>query len=413
MKSFLRLSLLVLFLSPLLLIVSSCNDEVLRTRTYQTRYPVIMKTAEFRAQAISLQSPSEMSVPGRIYVYGDYLFINEVNKGIHIVDNTNPSSPKFLNFISIPGNNDLAVSDNIMYADNYVDLLAFDITNPVTTHIVKRVEDVFPGHYTNRAAGLFLTYRDTIITEVMRDDQSGRGRMIDGFFNSAESKQSYGQGGSMARFTLMNRHLYTVDRSNLRLFNIDNSANPKFISTIGLGWGIETIFPYQNKLFIGSNTGMHIYDAANPAAPVKLSTYSHFTSCDPVVVSGDYAYVTLRSGTRCTMGSNVLEVLDIRDLKMPKLVKSFPMQNPHGLGLSGSNLFICEGAFGLKSFNAANVLNIGNEQLQHIKNIKATDVITGPRSLIVTGADGIYQYDYTNAGDLRQLSHLKISKPAL
>ena len=38
------------------------------------------------------------------------------------------------------------------------------------------------------------------------------------------------------------------------------------------------------------------------------------TSCDPVVVQGDYAFVTLRGGTECQGFSNQLDIIDISTL---------------------------------------------------------------------------------------------------
>lgn len=388
---------------------SSCKDEVVRTRTYHRMVPYYLSVSELRKQAVSMDKPQDLSVPGKIYIYGNYLFINEVMKGIHVVDNSNPASPRFLNFINIPGNIDLAVNSNILYADSYVDLLAFDITNPSAISLVNRVENVFDNQYLNKAKGIIQGFKDTIITEIVTKGINDVAKVDMMVFNSSASAASYGTGGSMARFTLMNNSLFTVTTNSLKLFNVSAAREPQYINTINLGGGIETIFPYQNKLFIGSTTGMHIYNAIDPAKPVKLATYQHFTSCDPVIVQGKYAYVTLRSGTTCRLGNNLLDVIDIEDPTKPVLVSSFPMQNPHGLAISDNNLFICEGKNGLKAFNSSDPKTIGQKQLSFLRNISAADVIAGPKSLIVTGIDGIYQYDYSNASDLKLLSHLNLS----
>ena len=60
---------------------------------------------------------------------GDYIFVNDVNKGIHIIDNTNPVIPKAFAYIKIPGNEDISVKDDFLYADSASDLLVFDISN--------------------------------------------------------------------------------------------------------------------------------------------------------------------------------------------------------------------------------------------------------------------------------------------
>lgn len=411
MKTFRLSARIVAFMLPLLLL-TTCKDEVIRTRTFHTSVPYYISVSDMRAQVSTVQAPQELSVPGKIYIYGNYLFITEIKKGIHIVDNTNPASPRFINFINIAGNADIAVNSNILYADNYVDLLAFDVSNPAHIIPVRRVENVFDNQYVDKAKGLILGYKDTVITEVIRDNfYAEKNYQNDGagFLANSTANPSYGTGGSTARFTLMNSNLYTVDHYQLKLFNVSNPGDPKYLSSINLGGGIETIFPYENKLFIGSTTGMHIYDASTPSAPVKLSTYRHVTSCDPVVVQGKYAYVTLRSDNFCQQGVNVLQVLNIENASNPVLVSSFPMLKPFGLTVSDNNLFICEGQFGLKAFDSSDALTIGQKQLSFLKDIHASDVIAGPKSLIVTGINGIYQYNYNNPSDLKLMSHLALS----
>lgn len=404
-----------LLLLPLLLF-TTCKDDMVQTITYRTKVPVYMAVSAVRAQVISNQASKQLSVPGKIYVYGNYLFIGEVNKGIHVVDNSNPASPRLINFINIPGSADMAVNSNILYADQYTDLLAFDLTNPAYIKLINRVEDVFENQYFNKEKGLIISYKDSLITTVtsakINNNREYLNDSANGAYNSIGG-QSYGQGGSTARFTLMNSNLYTVDHASLKLFNVSKPMQPEFVNSINMGWGIETIFPYRDKLFIGSTNGMHIYDASNPASPVKLSTYQHVTSCDPVVVQGNYAYVTLRSGNFCQLGANILDVVDVGDAANPKLISSFPMLNPHGLAVSATNLYICEGENGFKAFDHSDVLTIGQKQLTFIKGIDAKDVIVGPKSLIVTGLKGIYQYDCSNASALKQLSHIGLSDSTL
>lgn len=217
-----------------------------------------------------------------------------------------------------------------------------------------------------------------------------------------------GTGGSMARFAITGNHLYTVSSTTLKVFDISQATNPQAISDIKLGFGIETIFPYGKNLFIGSQTGMHIYNNEDPQNPQLISVYEHIQSCDPVVVQGNYAYVTLRNGSDCRNGANLLDVIDISDLQSPQLVKSFPMQNPHGLGIDGNTLFVCEGNYGLKVFDASQPDN--PLQTQFIEGINTYDVIPQNNILMVVGRDGLYQYDYSNRGQLSLLSKITIQQ---
>ncbi|SER74621.1 LVIVD repeat-containing protein [Pedobacter rhizosphaerae] len=357
---------------------------------------------EMRALPVGIKSAVKAKKTGKIYIYNDYLFINEPNKGIHIYNNVNPAAPVNLAFLQIPGNVDLAIRDNILYADSYVDLLAFDISSINNIKQIKRVNEVFKQFFTTGVQKYVVIYKDTVVRK-----ETYKNIMYDASYSSSSGGSS-GQGGSMARFTLLSDYLYTVGHADLSLFDVKTPSNPTFVKTIALDWGVETIFPYENKLFIGTNRGMHIFNASDPANPVKLSTYSHVFACDPVVVQGKYAFVTLRTGNFCRQTVNQLEVVDIEDPTKPKQTAVFQMQNPHGLSVSGNNLFLCEGTYGIKSFNITDKNAIGNNLLQHLNNIKSFDVIAGPKSLIVTGEDGVYQFNYINPASMKQLSVIKV-----
>ena len=224
--------------------------------------------------------------------------------------------------------------------------------------------------------------------------------------NATMAPGTAGTGGSMARFAISGNYLYTVTNSNLKVYDISEPANPKPGSDIKVGVRIETIFPYGENLFIGSQTGMHIYGIQNPEKPVSISTYTHVQSCDPVVVQGNYAYVTLRDGNTCRTGQNLLDVINISNIETPQLIRSYPMQNPHGLGIDGNILFVCEGKYGLRVFDAALPDNL--IETQFIPGVHSFDVIPRNQLLIVIGQDGLYQYSYTDPKQLSLLSKIPI-----
>jgi hypothetical protein len=218
-----------------------------------------------------------------------------------------------------------------------------------------------------------------------------------------------GIGGSTARFTVSGNTLYSVSNTALQAYDISQSSGPKMGSKTTLGFGVETIFPYRNNLFIGTQTGMYIYDIKQPNAPRSVGLYTHILSCDPVVAQGNYAYVTLRSGTNCrsqTLNLNSLDVIDISNLASPKLLRSYPMSNPHGLGADSTLLFVGEGDFGLRVLDISDPTNI--QELQYFYNTKAYDVIPTKKLLIVTGPDGIYQYSYADLKQLKLLSKIPV-----
>jgi hypothetical protein len=221
-----------------------------------------------------------------------------------------------------------------------------------------------------------------------------------------------GTGGSMARFTIVEPFLYALHDSYIQLVRIDDPVNPSLWSKVDVGWGIETIFPYGDYLFIGSTTGLFIYDNTDPENPTRLSAFAHVTSCDPVVVQGDYAYVTLRAGSFCRGGVNRLDILDVADLTDPLMVESYSMQGPFGVAIDGSTLFVCDGVAGLKVYDVTDPMNI--DLLAFETSNETYDVILVPPVAIVVGPDGLDQYDYSDVattGELVLLSHLDVVKP--
>ncbi|RIV18254.1 hypothetical protein DYU11_28865 [Fibrisoma montanum] len=424
--------LLVLLLLPLVCL-TACNDTCRETRTFRQFTPVTF-TAEQIRNGVKQEAPRSLVNPGKIYTKDGYLLINEVKEGIHLIDNRDPANPRPVAFIRIPGNGDMAIRNNILYADSYMDLVALDISKLTDIKEVNRVQNVFPngqfegGWWSFNANTLMLSdQRVNYVTETVEtnceDGMIARQNacpncmstdFANRFVSAAPAPNTNGVGGSMARFTLYDTYLYTVGQQDMQLFNIQVPAEPRRGERINLGGGIETIFPYKDKLFIGSTTGMLIYDNTNPAKPVRMSVFQHARVCDPVVVHDNIAYVTLRSGTNCGGNLNQLDVVDIKDLYNPKLLKSYPMQNPHGLGVDFPNLFICEGQSGLKSLDARNALDV--KQLEHLAGMNAYDVIpmgaaAGRKQLLMIGKDGLYQYDYTNPQQLQLLSKIAVNRP--
>jgi hypothetical protein len=221
--------------------------------------------------------------------------------------------------------------------------------------------------------------------------------------DAAQGSGTTGIGGSMARFTIVNDHLFTVSDTRLSVFDIIDAGNPVLKSKKDIGLGVETIFPFGDNIFIGTQTGMKILDVNQPTDPVLLSSFQHIRSCDPVVANEKYAYVTLRTDNMCTRGLSELQIIDVADLLNPKLVKTYPMTKPQGLALEGNNLFICDNV--LKWYDVSNPQEIISKGT-FITN--ATDLIIHNNILMVIGTGGLSQYSY-DTGAIKLLSRIPTS----
>lgn len=136
-----NLAVFVFLVLSLIFLPGCLKDKV--TRTYTIYTPVYKTTAEVRSN-IKSDVARDIAKPGKLFIRGQYIYLNETDKGIHIIDNSNPSSPRNVAFVAIPGNLDLAVKGNILYADLYTDLVTLDITNPLHAELKSIIPNAFP-----------------------------------------------------------------------------------------------------------------------------------------------------------------------------------------------------------------------------------------------------------------------------
>jgi len=119
--------------------LSACtNKEELITEGYKPIY-----VSYDNIHDVSSGSPVPIVNPGKIYLYNNLVFINEKGRGVHVINNTNPSAPQKTHFITIPGNYDIAIKNNFLYADNACDLVTIDINNLDNVSISSRISNVY------------------------------------------------------------------------------------------------------------------------------------------------------------------------------------------------------------------------------------------------------------------------------
>jgi hypothetical protein len=409
----------------LLMALFSCNKdrEVYR---YDAMVPVYMEFKDFR-QPPKAVSAKNIQQAGKIYFKDNYIFVNEVNEGIHVIDNSNPSYPNPVAFYQITGNVDIAIRGDILFADSYIDLVALDIsdiTNPVE---ISRIENAFPEvlpppvdinlpyawNRIDRSKGVIVGWEVETLTVEYPDYWGGDwpwwrfGATMD--YASEGAGNAAGIAGSMARFMLNDQYLHSIAQPYvLKTIDVSDAANMLQTDSINNWREMETLFRYDGHLFVGTTTGMIIYTLENPAKPEFVSELDHMNACDPVVVENDIAYVTLRAGTSCMNTTNQLDVIDISDIESPTLLKSYPMFNPHGLGIDNGTLFICDGADGLKVYDATNPLAIQSNMIAHFSGIDTYDVIPLGEILLLIGHDGLFQYDYSDPQNIQLLSHIEV-----
>ena len=437
MKRFDFLKISVLGFCLLLASCSLFKDEIIDDREMvDVAYfvPQYETTAQLAAK-VTVESPKDYAEAGKIVTYQNYIFINKPNEGIHVVDNSNPATPVNLHFINIPGSLDLTIIDDHLYSDMFSALVVFDISDVTLPDLIEdfTVEEVFyynpyrtldnvsrpeVGYdYTqyesiDDSRGivtgweveirqepledqiLYLRLEDTAIAETTSSDQANG-------FNEVSTA------GSMTRFLPIDRYLYTINFNELVLFSIGDNYQPSRFARLDTGTQAETLFQLNNLLFVGSTTGMLMYDVTSPSNPNYLNSIEHFRSCDPVVADENYAYVTLRGGTNCFTETNELQIIDIRTPEELSVVARQVMFNPHGLAIHEDYLLVCDGTAGLK---VVDVSNREQPEILSTDNIPfAYDIIVDFPSALVVGEGVLYQYDLSNLPEIVKTNELVLT----
>jgi hypothetical protein len=424
MKRLLKTSGYSIIAITLFTLFTGCLKDKIRY-TYRISTPIYEALSVFR-QSIKSVASTAITNPGKITAFGKYIFISETGKGIHVIDNSTPSSPKNISFINIPGNQDFAIKENALYADVYGDLVSFDISDPANAVTKSFVANAFPYNSIYYAGGttdpnsinVVIGYntRDTTV-----DYNPSVGNVYPVMYNgcincyslatvpSAYSQNANssatGTSGSLSRFTIINNYLYTVDYSNLNSFSISDVFNPSSSDQSMVDPHVETIFPFKDKLFIGSNNGVFMYDVrSSPGNPSLLGEFTHLRGCDPVIADSNYAYVTINDSSACLGFNNELQIVNIEDLSNSFLVKSYQLTHPVGLSKDGNHLFVCDGKDGLKVFDATDVNNL--LMIAQLKDAEVYDVIAENGTAIVMAKNGMYEYDYSDLNNIHLISKL-------
>jgi hypothetical protein len=419
-----KLIILTVFMIPFL---TSCVEDGCKRSTQVFKYEgVYMAESDYRIQP-EMQPSRDFENVKKIVRWGSYILLNEERQGVHFINNADPSNPINEGFLEIPGNLDFIVLGNMLYADNFTDLVVIDINDPTRPKLNCRAEDVFQSFGTNEDNEILVYYKESLVEEDIPCEETlprfTWGQPV--FFAEADDRATLSEAmissdsrasspnsvnGSTSRFTAGSGFLYTVNETTLTSFDISNGCPELMESSSIFGNSVlETLFTDGRYLFIGANNGMHILTLE--PTPQYLSMYSHQVACDPVIVDGDYAYVTLRNGveTRCGGWTNQLDQVDISNIQNPRRVRTVPMDNPHGLAITNDKLVVCEGGFGIRMYDVSDPETFNQKLLHYERTLSAFDVIPGRSSdqLLVIGENGLLQYRYNEDYTFELLSTIQ------
>lgn len=404
-----KIALFLAAISSILLI--SCNKDFSKVSVTYTKATAVYADLEEIRQMPLIGGSREITNPGKIFVSQNLLLIGEEGEGVHVIDNTDPANPQNIYFINIPGNKEFYVHDDHLYAESYYDMVKIDISTIQQPTLTSRVENAFSPNSFNAAGEPLIGFTFELVTEKLDQDEDYYQLIHQNDFNyfdfqdrlipesavpasfAGNSQQGI---GSVNRIAYSNGHLYTI--SNTQLSSFSDNGSLELVSSENIGWQMETIYPYDDKLFIGTRNSMEVMGLSDPGRPVHITSFWHANACDPVYPIDDVAYLTLRAGTDdetdCPGSDNLLVVLDIKQIESPEVSQEINMASPYGMTMIGNKLYVGEGSNGLKIFDASDKLNLILESA--VTSIQAYDVIAHPTKfdiLLIAGPDGLSQYE--------------------
>jgi hypothetical protein len=405
---------LLICLGAIFIFASCSKNKGTITLTYNKATAIYGDIEAIRATPLS-SSPRAIEKAGKIFIDEDVLLIGEKLKGIHVFDNTNAFSPVNIGFINLPFAEEFYVLNRTIYAVSHYDFVKIDISSLSNPTLIHRLEFAFGEPIKNNKNETLLGFNFIQTTESFELDSKEAQELektnylyydyTNQLIPQANVPSSFaGNGteikGTLNKIAVHQDYVYVIGNDRVYTFQ-DSPTNLTATTTVTVGSNLETIYPQDNNLFIGTRFSMIVMSISNPTMPSYISEYNHPTSCDPVLPYGNVAYLTLRTGdfSGCSGDVNSVSVLNISNVSNPIKIDEFPLTSPYGMTLINNKLFVGEGENGITIFDAANPSSL--VQLTHNSSIKAYDIIKHPTLIdvvLTTGSNGLTQYkiDYNN-----------------
>lgn len=386
----------------------------------QTYFKAIAEYEEInKIRKTSINAPSRaVNKTGKIFFGHDMILIGEVNEGIHVIDNSNPSAPVNISFIDLPYTNEFYVNNNMIYAISHYDLVKIDVSNLSSPQLIDRLENAFGQNLTDGNGKVLVGFTHKRTTETfelgspeelaLRENNTLYYDFQNEVIPFSEVPSSFigssvKNKGTLNRLAYDNNLLYVIGKKDIHTFQ-DNSSTITKLGKKEVGDELETIYTKGDKIFIGTTSEMIILSKSS--SPQKISTYEHTITCDPVLPHGNVAYLTLRSVSTggCTGNVNILDVIDISNVNNPTQITEISLSSPYGMAIMNNYLFVAEGN------NGISVLDISNPSSPNLltthSGIKVYDVLKHPtasNTILTTGEYGLKQYAFNPSNNTLQV----------
>lgn len=352
-----------------LLSVACERDSCEETWTQVVPLPVTLDRAAVQDSITALPA-REFCTGGNLYAYGDYLFVNSALEGYHLLDNSDPSDPRPVAFLRVPGATQMAFVDGRMVSDSYADLVVLDFAGPEhltllsstpnflleangfeipSTEVAVGFEDravEFTQTCDGRVTGQWGAGGDIFMAETSFFDANIRG-------GGGGASPAVNTAGSLARLAFCDASLYVLGTSTLATYHLGTDDELVATNNTDLGWGQETMIRRGDFLYVASQSALTILGVSGCGNPELLGTSRRWVeNNDPVAVEGDRAVATLRWGAAGDeWAGGELVVYDVTDRTNPTELNRVAMTHPVGVALHDGILYVCDDVDGVRVFD--------------------------------------------------------------
>jgi len=273
---------------------------------------------------------------GNITIQGDTAYVSDYNYGMWVFDLSSPGEPKRVGGAVTAGESDaLWLDGTTAYQWQTFGGAVFliDISNPLAP---RRLGEYWDGAwipYGNSRRGNYTVAGKDGFLYVPRQR---RGLLVVDVRNPARPKQTGefldGQGKpvmvSGACIDVRGDRAFVLNRKRLLLYDVADAAKPKLLSALDVPES-DLICARGGRVYLAHKKGAFtVVDAADPAKPAVLATLDLAPLCprkmseviSGIAVAKGYAYLTARRAD--VKGGNFLHILDVRDPRQPRLVRT-------------------------------------------------------------------------------------------
>ncbi|MGL1901517.1 MAG: hypothetical protein OCC49_05245 [Fibrobacterales bacterium] len=406
--------------------VGFCNTDDLKSNEYIRNSEVYTPYLEYLALIKNVPAVTPNNL-GYTLIHGKWKLVNEVNEGIHVYDNTDSQNSIYTTFISIPGNNDFVIKNNILLANSYEVLLAIDFTTPTAVTLLKDIPEIlisedYKGEMVvSKERGLVTEMIEVKTTEVYcrnglryaNNNESSYGReenSSDDYYyamsnNSMTSESTwpyYDTSADVNNFVLGDDYLYVLKQGVLVTIDVEDETSPKYLSQNEVNkWSITSINNSNGVLFLAGDREIQLVDISKPSNPRIRDPLIGITRCDEIIAVEDYIYAGRTRNKNCDNRENSLLIVNISDKSEPVIEEVYSMGGPSDIEIVDGYLYVCDGRAGFKIYA---VEGAELDLIAQIDSIVVETVSIAGLVATLSGEGGVYTYDLSDVNNPVEIS---------